>query len=188
MTARSVEPPGRYLDLFRRDAARWVRPEGMAALSEVTARRVIGMLLQHAPLRAMAWFRFGSWAKHSGVRGVTGWTQRRIARLYGLEISPGADVGGGLYVPHPAGTTIAAARIGQDVSIISGVTLGARGTPAWPTIGDRVYIGAGARVLGGIVVGDDAVVGANAVVIDSVRPQATVVGVPARETARRQRP
>lgn len=172
---------GTFLDLFRQDAARWVRPQQVAEPHEVTLRGTLRMLLRHPPLRAMAWFRVGSWAKAAGLSGVPGWCQRRIARLYGLEISPGDDIGGGLYVPHPAGTTIAVHRVGRNVSVIAGVTIGARKGYVWPRIGDRVYVGAGARVLGDIDVGDDASIGANAVVIDDVRPGATVVGIPARE-------
>ena len=170
-----------FLDLFRQDAARWVRPQQVAALDEVTLRGTLRMLLRYRPLRAMAWFRLGSWAKAAGVAGVPGWCQRRIARHYGFEISPGDEIGGGLYVPHPAGTTIAVQRMGRNVSVIASVTIGARRGYVWPRIGDGVYIGAGARVLGDIDVGDGATVGANAVVVHDVRPGATVVGIPARE-------
>lgn len=183
---RAVAPASRYVSLFREDAARWVQLEEVAPLDLVTPRVVARLLLRHPPLRAMGWFRFGSWAKASGVPGVPSWAQRRIARLYGLEISPGADIAGGLYVAHPVGTTISVNRMGRNVSVIAGVTIGARGPAMWPTIGDGVYVGAGARVLGGIVVGAGATIGANAVVIDSVSAGATVVGVPARELGRRE--
>jgi serine O-acetyltransferase len=175
--ARSL---GAFVALFRQDAARWVRPQQVASLDEVTARRMFSLLLRHPPLRAMAWFRFGSWAKAVSVVGLPGWCQRRIARLYGLEISPGDDIGGGLYVPHPTGTTISIERLGRNVSVIAAATVGARTAAVWPRIGDRVFVGAGARVLGGIDVGDDASIGANAVVIDDVPAGATVVGIPAR--------
>ena len=179
-------PPGAFLQLFRQDAARWVRPQQVASLDEVTVRRALGMLWRHPPLRALAWFRFGSWAKAARLVGVPGYVQRRIARRYGLEISPGADIAGGLYVAHPVGTVISVARMGRDVTIIGSVTIGMRNGPGWPRIGDRVFIGAGARVLGDIDVGEDSSVGANAVVLSDVRPRATVVGVPARETPSRR--
>lgn len=169
-----------HLGRFRRDAARWVRPEQVASPDEVTPRRLLTMLLRHRPLRAMAWFRFASWAKEVGIVGVTGTVQRRIAHVYGLEISPGADIGGGLYIAHPVGTTISVERLGCDVSIIASATIGRRSSRRWPRIGDRVYIGAGARILGDIDVGEDAKIGANAVVLSDVAPGSTVVGIPAR--------
>ena len=172
--------PGPYRRLFLEDAARWIRPEEVAAVSEVTPGRVVRMLWQHLPLRAMAWFRFGSWVKGAGVPGIPGVVQRRIARRYGLEISPGAAIAGGLYVAHPYGTTISADSIGRNVTIIGSVTIGMRGTPGRPRLDDGVFIGTGARVLGAVTVGKGASVGANAVVIHDVSPHTTVVGIPAR--------
>jgi serine O-acetyltransferase len=169
-----------HMALFRQDAARWVRPEQIASIDEVTPRVLAGMLLRHRPLRAMAWFRLGSLAKAAGVRGVPGWSQRRLSRLYGLELSVGSQVAGGLYVAHPAGTVISAESIGRDVTIIGSVTVGRRGTAEMPGIGDRVFVGAGARILGGVHVGDDAAIGANAVVLTDVPDGTTAVGVPAR--------
>jgi serine O-acetyltransferase len=98
---------------------------------------------------------------------------------FGLEIW--GDIEGGLYIAHPAGTVIAAEKIGRNCSVIAAVTIGMRNEYAFPTIGDNVFIGAGARVLGGIRVGDNAKIGANAVVIRDVVSGATVVGIPARE-------
>ena len=169
-----------YLDAFHEDAARWVRPEEIAPVSEVTPLAILALLWKYPPLRAMAWFRFAAWTKARGVPVVPGMMQRRIARRYGLELSVGAHIAGGLYVPHPYGTTISAERIGRNVTIIGSVTIGMRGGPERPRIGDGVFIGAGARVLGDIEVGAGASVGANAVVVKSVPPHNTVVGVPAR--------
>ena len=128
----------------------------------------------------MAWFRLGSWAKERHVPLFAGFVQRHLLTRFGLEISPGADIGGGFYVAHPVGCTLVAERIGENVTIIAAVTLGLRNEVRWPTLADRVFIGAGARVLGGITVGEGAQVGANAVVVHDVAPGATVVGIPAR--------
>ena len=70
--------------------------------------------------------------------------------------------------------------IGENVTVISAVTFGTRNDARWPTIGDRVFVGVGARVLGGITVGDDASIGANSVVLDDVASGTVVVGAPAR--------
>ena len=89
-------------------------------------------------------------------------------------------VGPGLYIPHPRGMVLVARRVGANCSFIHACTLGMRETWDFPVLGDAVFVGAGARVLGGIRLGDACSVGANAVVIKDVPPGATAVGVPAR--------
>lgn len=102
----------------------------------------------------------------------------------GIEIHPGAVLGRRLFIDHGMGVVIGeTAEVGEDVVLFHGTTLGgvsmSRGK-RHPTIGDRVLIGAGAKVLGPIRVGSDARVGANAVVVKDVPAGAVAVGVPAR--------
>jgi serine O-acetyltransferase len=105
--------------------------------------------------------------------------------LFGLEVSPKVAIGGGLLLPHTVGTVIGAARIGDNCTIMQGVTLGTAEpemgyTPNLrPTVGDEVLIGAGAKVLGSVAIGNHARIGANAVVVKDVPPRCTAVGVPA---------
>jgi serine O-acetyltransferase len=167
-------------ELFRQDVQRWIVPQQVADPSQVTLVRTLRLLWTHMPLRAMLWFRFGSWCKRKGIPILPGAVQRYIYRYFGLEISPGADIGGGLYIAHPVGTVIAVRRMGRNCSIIAAVTLGMRNKWEFPQIGDDVFIGAGARVLGPVRVGHGARIGANAVVIDDVPEGATAVGIPAR--------
>ncbi len=169
------------VDRFRMDVARWVRPQDVADVAEVTPLATTKLLFRHPPLRAMAWLRFGEWASIRRVRGVAGYVQRRLLFRYGLEIKPGADIGGGLYIAHPVGCTLIADRIGTNVTVIASVTFGTRDDTLWPTIDDEAFVGTGARVLGGIKVGARARIGANAVVLHDVAPGTTVVGVPARQ-------
>lgn len=173
-----------FFRLFLEDAARWVVQGQVAPIESLTPRMILGMLLRHPPLRAMAWFRLASWCHAAGVRGLPSMLQRRIYFRYGLEIWVGSDVGGGLYIAHPAGTVVAAERIGRNCSVIAAATIGMRNEHRFPVLGDEVFIGAGARVLGGITLGDGAKVGANAVVIRDVAAGATAVGFPARSAAR----
>ena len=106
--------------------------------------------------------------------------------LFGIEISPQVRIGGGLFLPHTVGTVLGAERIGRNVTILQGVTLGTAEPDMGftvalrPVIGDHVVIGAGAKVIGRVTVGDYAKVGANAVVLQDVPPYALAVGVPAR--------
>ncbi len=103
--------------------------------------------------------------------------------LCGTDIAPRARIGGGCVLPHGLGLVVGSDTVlGEDCTVLHGVTLGeARfdGT-ACPQIGDRVTIGARASVLGGISVGDDAVIGAGSVVLEDVPAGAVVAGVPAR--------
>lgn len=102
----------------------------------------------------------------------------------GLELQCD-EIGSGLFIAHGHGSCIAPARIGRNCYLHQNVTIGwdYRGERA-PVIGDGVFIGAGAVVLGPVTVGDGARIGANAVVLDDVPPGATAVGAPARVVVR----
>jgi serine O-acetyltransferase len=165
---------------FKEDAQRWVVPQQIADPSEVPLGRTLKLLWQYMSLRAMLWYRFGSWSKEKKIPLIPGLVQRFLLRFFGIEIWIGAKIGGGLYVAHPVGTVIAVQEMGENCTIVANVTIGLRNEWAFPKIGNNVFIGAGARVLGGVQVGDDAVIGANAVVIHDVPQGATVVGVPAK--------
>ena len=90
-------------------------------------------------------------------------------------------LGKGLMLPHPNGVVIhGEARIGDDCMIMQQVTVGMIDEGEVPMIGNRVYIGAGAKIIGKLTVGDGARIGANAVVVNDVPPNATAVGIPAR--------
>jgi serine O-acetyltransferase len=107
--------------------------------------------------------------------------------LFGLQVTPKCEIGPGLFLPHTVGTVLGAWKIGSNVTIFQNATLGAKeldmifSPNLLPVIGDNVTIGAGARVLGAIHVGNNVTVGTNAVVIHSVEPDCTVVGIPARK-------
>ena len=104
--------------------------------------------------------------------------------LTGIEIHPGAKIGRRLFIDHGMGVVIGeTTEIGDDVLIYQGVTLGGTGKEKGkrhPTIGNHVVIGAGAKILGNIAIGDYSRIGAGSVVIRSVPPYSTVVGVPGK--------
>lgn len=101
-------------------------------------------------------------------------------------IGRGADFGPGFVIVHSHGVVInGKVRGGRNVHLEHEVTIGDSGQGACPVLGDEVYIGAGAKVIGAVAVGDGARVGANAVVVKDVEPHTTVVGVPARAVKRR---
>ena len=116
------------------------------------------------------------------------WPGRFVSHLArwmtGIEIHPGATIGRRVFIDHGMGVVIGqTAEIGDDCTLYHGVTLGGtswNGGKRHPTLGKGVVIGAGAKVLGPIFVGDGAKIGSNAVVVKEVPPGATVVGVPGR--------
>ncbi|WP_447971128.1 serine O-acetyltransferase [Nitrospira sp. M1] len=104
--------------------------------------------------------------------------------LTGIEIHPGAKIGKGFFIDHGMGVVVGeTTEIGDYVTLFQGVTLGGTGKERGkrhPTLGNHVVVGAGAKVLGGIAIGDNVKVGANAVVLRSVPANSTVVGNPGR--------
>ena len=110
------------------------------------------------------------------------WLSQLLRGLTGIEIHPGATIGQGLFIDHGMGVVIGeTAEIGVDVTLYQGVTLGGTSQEKGkrhPTLGDGVVVGAGAKVLGAIEVGEYSRVGANAVVVKPVPACAVVVGVP----------
>jgi len=110
--------------------------------------------------------------------------------LTGIEIHPGAVIGRGFFIDHGMGVVIGeTAEIGDHVTLYQGVTLGGTGLEPGkrhPTLGDHVIVGAGAKVLGAIVIGDHVRIGANSVVLRSAPDHATVVGIPGKMIRRQE--
>lgn len=126
---------------------------------------------------------------HASWNGGFKWLGRFISHisrwLTGIEIHPGAKIGERVFFDHAMGVVVGeTAEIGDDCTIYQGVTLGGtslyKGTKRHPTLGRGVVVGAGAKVLGGFTVGDNARIGSNAVVTKPVPAGATAVGIPAR--------
>ena len=108
----------------------------------------------------------------------------KAKRKTGIEIHPGAKIGKGLFIDHGMGVVIGeTAIVGDNVTMYHGVTLGGTGKEKGkrhPTIGDNVFIGSGAKLLGNIKIGNNVKIGANAVVLKDVPDNVTIVGIPAK--------
>jgi serine O-acetyltransferase len=132
--------------------------------------------------------RVNHWLWNHGARLAARAFAELTRILTGVEIHPGAVLGTGLFIDHATGVVIGeTAEVGDDVTIYQGVTLGGTSSDPGkrhPTIGDRVIIGAGAKILGPIKIGDDSRIGANAVVVKEVPSSAVVVGVPGQVISR----
>lgn len=108
--------------------------------------------------------------------------------ITGIEIHPGAKIGDGLFIDHGTGVVIGeTAEIYNNVTIYQGVTLGGTGKQKGkrhPTVGNNVVVSTGAKVLGNIIIGDNARIGAGSVVLRDVPPNTTVVGIPGKIVVR----
>ena len=133
---------------------------------------------------ALQAYRVGHWLWCHGRRPLALYLQNQISQTFGVDIHPGAQIGRGIMIDHATGVVIGeTAVIGDDVSMLHSVTLGGSGCQAGdrhPKVGHGVLISAGAKLLGGITVGDGAKIGAGSVVLESVPAHTTVAGVPAK--------
>src|SRR5262249_34981667 len=134
----------------------------------VSLAQCIQFMLLYPGVRATALYRIAHALKQRRIKILPQIVTQFNAMLHGLEIPCTVSIGPRLYIPHPYGTVVTAERMGSDVSLISNVTIGMRNERIFPVIGDRVFVGAGARILGAIRVGSDVSIGANAVVLDDV--------------------
>ena len=119
-----------------------------------------------------------------GRRDFALYLQSRASQIFQTDINPQAQIGRGLFMDHATGVVIGAtAKVGDDCSILHGVTLGGTGKESGdrhPKIGNGVLLGAGATVLGNIAIGDCARVAAGSLVLKPVQARTTVAGVPAK--------
>ena len=108
----------------------------------------------------------------------------KAKRKTGIEIHPGATIGKNLFIDHGMGVVIGeTCIIGDNVTIFHGVTLGGTGKEKGkrhPTIGNNVFIGSGAKILGNITIGNNVKIGANSVILESIPDNVTVVGIPGK--------
>ncbi|MFW7414169.1 serine O-acetyltransferase [Demequina sp. SO4-18] len=148
------------------------------------ARSWIVIALSYQGVHAIWHHRAAHWLWNRGLLTYARLWSQHARRRTGIEIHPGATVGRRVFIDHGMGVVIGeTAVIGNDVLLFHGVTLG--GTTMspgkrHPTVGDRVVIGAGAKVLGPVHIGCDARIGANAVLVKDVPDGATAVGIPAK--------
>lgn len=165
---------------FAEDLQRWVDLWTNHPGQKGSFLERVRLIWEHQSLQATAIFRLSSLYSQRGIPFLPGFLRKINITFFGLDIVPGIPIGGGFYLPHTVGTVIMARQIGRNATLVSNVTIGMRNEPAFPAIGDNVFIGAGARILGAVTIGDGASIGANAVVLTDVPPGATAVGVPAR--------
>ena len=150
------------------------------------ATNYLEVLLTYAGLHAVIFYRIAHFFRGVKVPILPRVISQIARALTGIEIHPGAVIGKSFFIDHGTGVVIGeTAVIGDNVTIFQGVTLGGTGKERGkrhPDIGNNVVIGTGAKVLGNILIGDNSYIGANAVVLNDVPQNSTVVGVPGRVT------
>lgn len=158
--------------------------EDLASIFEndPAARSTLEVLLCYSGLHAVWFYRVTHWLWKSKLRLFARWLSQVGRLLTGIEIHPGAQIGRRLFIDHGMGVVIGETTvIGDDVTLYQGVTLGGTGKEKGkrhPTICSGVVVGAGAKILGNIRIGDHSRVGAGSVVLRDVPDDSTIVGVP----------
>ncbi|WP_181692416.1 serine O-acetyltransferase [Natronomonas sp. LN261] len=157
-----------------------------ARTKDPAARSAVTVALLYSGVHAVWGYRIAHALWNRGHRFSARFLSQVVRFLTGIEIHPAAEIGRRLFIDHGAGVVIGeTAEVGDDVLLYHGVTLGGdsmRREKRHPTLGDGVTVGASATLLGDIVVGEAASVGAGSVVVEDVPPGVTVTGVPAEPT------
>lgn len=148
------------------------------------ARSKLEIVLLYSGFHAVFWYRIAHWFYKHHCFFIARFLSQATKFFTGIEIHPGATIGKGLMIDHGSGVVIGETTIiGDDCTLYQGVTLGGTGKDVGkrhPTLGNNVMIGSGAKVLGPLLIGDNSKVASNAVVLKSIPPNCTAVGVPAR--------
>jgi serine O-acetyltransferase len=168
-----------------RETIRKIKRDFNAALSmDPAATSRLEVALTYAGFHALLFHRFAHWLRRKSIPFIPRALSQFARFITGIEIHPGATIGSGLFIDHGMGVVIGeTAELGDNVTLFQGVTLGGTGKQRGkrhPTIGSHVVVGAGAKVLGPITIGDYVKIGANSVVLQDVPDHSTVVGIPGR--------
>ena len=158
------------------------------AQRDPAAKNSFEVIFLYPGFHAVCFHRVAHWFYRNDIFFVARMISQFARFMTGVEIHPGAVIGKGLFIDHGMGVVIGeTAEIGDNCTIYHNVTLGGTGKDTGkrhPTIGNNVLISTGAKILGPFKVGDNSRIGANAVVLNEVEPDTTVVGVPGRAVKR----
>ncbi len=156
----------------------------LIASRDPAAKSTLEVFLLYPGFHALIYHRIAHWFYKRKLFFLARLTSQYSRFMTGIEIHPGATIGRGLFMDHGMGIVMGeTAEVGDNCTIYHQVTLGGTGKDKGkrhPTIGNNVLIGAGAKLLGPIVIGDNVMVGAGSIVLESVLPDTTIAGTKAR--------
>lgn len=148
------------------------------------ARSKLEIYFLYPGFKAVRAYRKANWFFKHNLKFISQLISQRARKKTGIEIHPGAEIGEGLFIDHGMGVVIGeTTKIGHNCTIYQNVTLGGTGKETGkrhPTLGNNIFVGAGARILGSINVGSNSKIGAGAVILKDVPQNSTVVGVPGK--------
>ena len=148
------------------------------------ARGTLEILFLYPGFRAVRMYRRAHWCFVHHLFFLARWISQRCVHKTNIEIHPGAQIGRRFFIDHGTGVVIGETTIiGDDCILYQGVTLGGTGKDTGkrhPTLGNNVLVGAGAKVLGPLTIGDNSNVAAGSIVLSDIPPNCTAVGIPAK--------
>lgn len=165
---------------------RFLKDQGRNILERDPAAKSMFEAIFFSPsVKAMVYHKISNKLYKKGHTNLARMFAKRSRRITGIEIHPGAKIGENVFIDHGMGVVIGeTSEVGNNVLMYHGVTLGGVGgdknAKRHPTVEDYVIIGAGAKILGPIIIGEGAKIGANAVVLKDVPAYSTAVGIPAK--------
>ena len=189
-TRHSLYQFNQFCPWARDSAQQWPIIDDFNAIFErdPAARHWLEVLLCYPGFHAIAIHRASHWLNHRNIPVLPRFMAHSARLLTGIEIHPGAQLGRGIVIDHGMGVVLGETAVVGDYTLIyQGVTLGGTGKETGkrhPTIGAHVVIGAGAKILGNIRIGDYARIGAGSIVLADVPANCTAVGVPSRNVCR----
>jgi len=176
-----------FIEVYRRENIMFkvIREDIDAVFDrDPAARNLLEVVLTYSGLHSIIMHRLAHWLHNKDLSLLPRMISQFSRFLTGIEIHPGAKIGKGFFIDHGMGVVIGeTTEVGDNVTLYQGVTLGGTGKETGkrhPTLGDNVMVSAGAKVLGSIEIGNNAKIGAGAVVLEPVPNNTTVVGVPGK--------
>lgn len=167
----------KILDFFISDV-------NVAFNKDPAAKSLIEVLTSYPGIKAILLYRIAHFFWKIGMPFIPRYISEIARELTGIEIHPGAEIGGDFFIDHGTGCVIGeTTEIGNNVTIFSGVVFGGtniKPVKRHPTLGNNIVVGTGAKILGPVKIGDNVKIGANSVVVNDVPPNSVVVGVPGK--------
>ncbi len=179
-----IKDPNKITEMVQKIFNCFVTDVSEAFDKDPAAKNIIEVLTAYPGIKAVLIYRVAHLLWEMGLPFVPRYLSSIAKQITGIDIHPGADIGDHFFIDHGEGVVIGETTvIGDNVTLYQGVTLGGVSLEVkkrHPTLGNNIVVGAGAKILGPVKIGDNVKVGANSVIVDDIPPDSVVVGIPAR--------